>query len=326
VDTPSQWAEPLSDAWDEVAFPDVSDEQIAAIVGVHGLDVDLAAVEQLPVLGAINTALALGDGYVLRVPKAIAQGVADTYAESVAVPAARSAGVRTPALLVFDDSRTILNVPYTIYERVDGENLGPRDLDPTVNGEIYRQLGRQLAVLHYGVSVCPDPNGWLDTPGRMEDPLPLLAQLVSDGILGELNVRWLEHVFDRLRPSVQQAQTFCRFLHNDVQPTNVLIKESAFAALIDWGNAGWGDPGLEFTGIPARAIPSSLAGYREVAPIDGDEAAEARILWDHLCSALRYLRRSPTPGSRLWRRPPAARLIELLAASALIPAWRQLLG
>jgi hypothetical protein len=33
------------------------------------------------------------------------------------VPAARVAGVRTPALIVFDDSLDLLPVPYAIYER-----------------------------------------------------------------------------------------------------------------------------------------------------------------------------------------------------------------
>ena len=46
------------------------------------------------------------------------------------MPAARAAGVRTPALVAFDDSLQLLPVPYAIYERVRGETLGALDLGP----------------------------------------------------------------------------------------------------------------------------------------------------------------------------------------------------
>ena len=52
------------------------------------------------------------------------------YREAIAVPAARQAGVRTPALVVFDDTRDLVSVPYVIYERVHGETLAELDLEP----------------------------------------------------------------------------------------------------------------------------------------------------------------------------------------------------
>ena len=46
---------------------------------------------------------ALGERYVLCVPKDHPEAIADTYTGSVAAPVAHAAGVRTPALVVFDD-------------------------------------------------------------------------------------------------------------------------------------------------------------------------------------------------------------------------------
>jgi aminoglycoside phosphotransferase (APT) family kinase protein len=74
----------------------------------------------------------LGGGeYVLRVPRDAPPFIAALRKESVAVPAAKAAGVRTPTLRAFDDSLDLLPVPYAIYERVRGETLGLLDLEPT---------------------------------------------------------------------------------------------------------------------------------------------------------------------------------------------------
>src|SRR5689334_9720788 len=66
---------------------------------------------------------ALGHDYVLRVPRKHPHFIATARKEAIVVPAARAAGVRTPMIVVFDDSRELLPVPYTIYERIHGATL-----------------------------------------------------------------------------------------------------------------------------------------------------------------------------------------------------------
>src|SRR5919199_1380157 len=110
-----------------ITLPDhspVSAAALRAIAERHGLtDID-AAIDAEPVpltqTGMINTVYALGRDYVLRVPRNHPGHVAQLLRERAAVPAARAAGVRTPALIAFDDSGEILPVPYAIYERVAG--------------------------------------------------------------------------------------------------------------------------------------------------------------------------------------------------------------
>ena len=309
---------------DDPPFPELSRAQIAAIIARHGLSASPDAVEWLPAIGTVNPALALGGAYVLRVPKPY--GAAETRTESVAAPVAHAAGVRTPKLLVFDDSGDIVDVPFTVYERVRGRNFGLADLEVAASGHVYREIGRQLAILHQGVTVCPDPNGYLDRPARLE-PEALIAPLASAALLGGYTVRWLDRVFTRLRPVVAAAAPLRRFLHFDVLPTNVMVDDAGdFAALIDWNNAGWADPALDFRFLPSRAVEATLAGYRDVAPLDGDDTAEARVLWDHLCLALTTLRSPPRRENISWARPPFARLAELAAAAARYDAWRDLLA
>jgi hypothetical protein len=51
-----------------------------------------------------------------------------------------------------------------------------------------------------------------------------------------------------------------------------------------------------------------LDGHRDVAPIDGNNTAEARILWRHVQLALWPLRRPPQLG-RAWAERPVAMLL-----------------
>jgi aminoglycoside phosphotransferase (APT) family kinase protein len=112
---------------------------------------------------------------------------------------------------------------------------------------------------------------------------------------------------------VNGADQFRRFIHGDLQPANIMAARGDYTAVIDWGDAGWADPALELATLPMRAVPHALAGYREVAPLDGDDTAEARIWWDHVCAAVYNTRRRLAPDRVDWNRPPAARLVELLA-------------
>ena len=57
-------------------------------------------------------------------------------------------------------------------------------------------------------------------------------------------------------------------------------------ALIDWGDAGWGDPTFDFAQIPLLAIPYVLEGYREVAPGLLGGTLKERIIWDKLDYAM----------------------------------------
>src|SRR5215204_5626672 len=130
-------------------IPPISDETLEAISERHGL----RAEETFPSkdAGIFNAIYLVGGEYVLRVPRDAPPFVAVIRKESVAVPAARAAGVRTPALVAFDDSLELLPVPYAIYERVHGETLGLLDLGPEDTPGVWQDVGRDLAILHEGV-------------------------------------------------------------------------------------------------------------------------------------------------------------------------------
>lgn len=295
-----------AEPWLGVPFPSPSAEQLNSVLDKHGLG--RRSIEPLASTGVINTIFALGDDLVLRIPKAIDEGLADTYTESVAVPVAHAAGVKTPDLVVFDDDRDIFDVPYTVYERVHAETLTQASCTP----DACRELGRDLAVLHAGVTECPDPFDRLDDPGRWETP-EFAARLARKGFLSPANAAFVENLFTRVEPALVAARRSRRFVHNDVQDTNVMVRDGRYAALIDWGDAGWGDPAIDFRTMSMHGVPHALAGYREVQPLDEDDTAEARIIWDRLWSAAWNLAKRPHPERTDVAGSPGGRVFDLLS-------------
>lgn len=301
----------------------VSAEAARAIAERHGLGT--GAFARLPDTGIINAIYLLGEEFVLRVPRDGPGHVAQARREAIAAPAARAAGVRMPRLLVFDDAGDLLPVPYLIYERVRGETLGLLDLEPGATPGVWRELGRDLALLHTGVR-ADGPAGQLLRPGGSPaDPRALAEERAADGWFTGLEARWLIAWLDRLAPAAL-APVPPRFLHQDVQATNVMVGARAreYRAILDWGCAGWGDPAWDFFGMPLRAAPFMLEGHRAVAPLDGDEGAEARIVWRHLQLVLEVLPRGAAPDLS-WGERPLAWLLEALRFFLDAPGgrWRE---
>ena len=258
-------------------FPEVSDAQLVAICERHGFAP--GPFGRLPSTGVVNAIYTVGDDVVLRIPKDHPGTLADTFTESVALPVVMAAGVRTPALLAFDESCDIVDVPYGAYEWVHAPHGWPAAADG------WRDLGRDLATLHSGVTSCPDPLGRLDTPGRWCHAEQVVGALT---VVDDVDVRTaLEAALVRLEPAVQEwaaSGTPC-FLHDDVKDSNLLQRDGAYAAIIDWGDAGWGDAAIDFRNLPPARTADVVSGYREVRPVD--EAFEARVRWDQLGAVAR---------------------------------------
>ena len=274
-------------------FPDLAADILAAIAARHGLG--RRRFTRLASTGIVNTIYAVGDDLVLRVPARTEEGLSDTLTESVAVPVAVHAGVRTPALVVFDESYELLDVPYAIYERVHGVSLGQLAPSPAVMERVYRETGRDLARLHERAVDCPDPLARLDTP-QPSDARAVLEGLIAAGRVEAAHARSIARWLDRLEP-LQQAPESRKLLHDDAHPYNIMVRPETgeYLALIDWGDAGWGDPVLEFCSVPLEAMPAMLAGYREIAPLPADATAEARIVWQVAGYALERLAQPPDP-------------------------------
>jgi aminoglycoside phosphotransferase (APT) family kinase protein len=255
---------------------------IDALFAMHGIP---GPWVPLPATGIANRIYATQD-VVLRVATDHPDGVSDARTESVAAPVAYAAGILTPRLIAFDDSRTLVDRPFSLWERVHGKTLGLLTLGPRQLSDVWRQVGRQLFLLHDRVRVCADPNGYLDTPGRERDLHPLLNRLAGAGRLDAATVEEIAQLLSELAPHAAGSGDV-RFIHNDIHDRNVMCSLAGeLLALLDWGDAGWGDPTLDFASIPLPMIPYALEGYEREAPGALGPFPQAQFIWDKLQAAL----------------------------------------
>ncbi len=289
-------------------FPDINNEHLQAIAERHNLGTD--AFTLLPQIGIFNKVYQVGDDYILRIARDHPKSFVVARREAIAVPLARAVGVHTPNLLVMDDTCDIIPVPYTIYERVRGETLELLHLEPHETPNVWRAVGRDLARLHTTVEYQGAATQLDHT--ETSDLTSLPDELAEAGYFTGMEARWLTQWLARLAPAATAPITPC-FLHGDNQMSNIMVCVGSldYLAFIDWGNAGWGDPAFDFAGIPLRAVPYMLAGYRQIAPLTNDETAEARILWRHLELAFGNLSRGPEPDLS-WAERPLPFLLEIM--------------
>jgi aminoglycoside phosphotransferase (APT) family kinase protein len=199
---------------------EVDAEILRAVAARHGLD--RSDVERLPDTGIINAVYRFGRHAIVRIPRNHPDFVADARREVVAVPAARAVGVRTPALLAFDDRLDLLPVPYTVYERVPGASLESLPLDPADTAEVWREHGRTLACIHAGVTVTEEI-ARLGVRRAEHDPHRIVDDRAEQGWLSHLEARWLGRWLDRLAPAALEPMP-PRFLHGDTQAANVMVR------------------------------------------------------------------------------------------------------
>jgi aminoglycoside phosphotransferase (APT) family kinase protein len=309
---------PLSD-YERMSMPSVSNEMLQAIVARHRLNLD-GPIVPLESAGVVHALWCLGSKLLLRVPKNEAMCVADHRCEAAAIPLALDAGVRTPRLVVFDDSLELLAVPFSVVEYIEGENLtGLRPIDDRYQ-RAYEQLGEQLALLHRA-PVPPSGHPWLRTPG--DSPAEaFFDEVIGAGLLHVDGVAWLRQVCQRLdEATTEEGSPPPVLLHNDMKPDNVMIDAVGDIHLIDWGDCGYGDPADDFHALPMRALRPTLRGYRSTTM--ADPSLEARVIRVVIARSLSMLRRTPLAGPS-WYRPIAATLTDLLTFAIDEPStWNQ---
>ena len=270
--------------------PKPTPEQLDDIAQRHGFRGE--PIERLATSGVVTSVYAVGSAVVLRVPREHPEGVSDLLTEAVAAPVAHDAGVRTPRVVAFDNTCEILSVPYLIVERIHAASLSREPLAP--EAPVLRQLGRELARLHTRVRECSDPNGWLDEQDRID-----LDQVQQDLQTAPLSPRHRDLMttllfdLEGVKPSPEQA-----LLHGDVHLANLLGTAADLAAIIDWGDAGWGDPAFDLAYLPFATVPEVCEGYGEFLGAGIDCGFRLRALAAHLATAARHMGRPRTPHHR----------------------------
>ncbi|GAE87984.1 phosphotransferase family protein [Acetivibrio straminisolvens] len=215
------------------------------------------------------------ENYIIRIPTDHPDAISDAFTESVAAPLAKSNGIKTPELICFDDSYTILNKTYSIWERVYGFTLG--EMENYLNYyNTWRKIGFELGKIHVNIKHFEDPKGWLDNPDR-DYTKDMIIQGLND--TGSKSSYLLNLIQNKYKDEVFTYKK-C-FVHGDTNPFNFLCTEDdRLLSVIDWGDAGLADPAIDFYMIPIEVLDVVLDGYSEVAKANIDMNFIYRIIID----------------------------------------------
>lgn len=262
--------------------------------------------------GVANRTYTLGDNLFLRIPRG-PEYEADLLKELAVIPIARAAGVRTPAIVDFDDTRAFTDAPYMVLERIHATDLVD---SPAHDPSLWTELGEQVRLLHdtkvqHLAGVPTSEYG---------DPRPTVDRLATDGYIDTGTANWLLAWFERLAPQFDREAPNV-LLHGDLASQNVMVdSEGRYCALIDWGDAAWGPRGAEFAKLRLEQVARLLPSYGE------EEQLEAAVLWFHLSWGLSGLTGPPRAHERHWTAPPASRLLGVLRFFSGNPpaAWARL--
>lgn len=295
---------------------------VAAYYGVAEKDVVPA-----PTQGEVNLTVFLGSELVLRIPRT-ARAAESLTKEAEVIPLVQDAGVPTPELVSYDATLRVASVPHMVLQRVHDATLADQAPDPGGRRRVLGSLGEILVTLHQVRLSRVGPVSAIPAPFTFSPPA-LLRRLIEAGEIGSAQYDWLLERFALLHPE-GPSQTDPVLLHRDVIPSNVMVdREGRVTALLDWGCAEWGSPARDLVGLPIRALPDLLFGYRTALGIaDDDLALERDALWYHLYLALARLLKEPsTSEDRNWAAPRSATLLDILAftSSTATETWPALL-
>jgi hygromycin-B 7''-O-kinase len=264
--------------------------ELAAIARLHGLPL----LDHLPEpwIGATCRVFPWGD-VVIKIPFNRPDAIQSMLIDASMSPFARRLGVRTPELLVLDESLDVIDVPFSIYRLI--QPAEPMNPDARTRGDVWRVVGQQLAIVH---AVSPADQGdfglrqFRQSPAV--DPRPWVDELAAAGMLARTDARWLLSHLDDLATSALDEESIA-LCHGDVNASNVLVDPASgeFLVVIDWAGAGWLDPVWDFAAVSLDVVPCLLAGHRSIAPLPADQSAEARICWCQAQTRLLAARQSP---------------------------------
>lgn len=213
--------------------------------------------------------------FILRIPTDHTEANSDAFTESIAAPLAKLHGIRTPKLICFDNSYTLLNKTYSIWERIHGVTLG--EIDNYLHYyNTWKEIGFELGKLHINIKSCNDPKGWLDNPDRDYTKDMIIQSLLNNDSESVYLLKLIENKYTDNIFSYKKC-----FVHGDTNQFNFICKKSdQLLSIIDWGDSGWADPAIDFYMIPIDVLDDVLDGYNEIAGKNIDFDFIYRIILD----------------------------------------------
>ena len=226
-------------------------------------------LRRLPPVGTDNQLFRLGDDLLVRLPRIPGPAESVAFEHTWLPRIAPHLSLQIPAPIALGEPGEGYPFPWTVVPWIEGATPTPETYDPE---EWAQALGSFVRACR-GV---PALDGPVTTEGR-GGPLAAMDDWVRSWTAradpAEVRVDAVLAVWDDALVAPAHDGEPCWF-HGDLHEGNLLVRDGALAAVIDWGCAGRGDPAIELNAMWG-SLPPSVAGlYRETVGLD--EAAYRR--------------------------------------------------
>lgn len=244
------------------------------------------SIEQVVATGTVSALYRLGDDMVVRLPRRSAPDIDREHATltrlgphvPVAIPTPLAKGRPTDDYLF----------EWCVDRWLEGEH--PSFHDPADPDRLAHDLATVVRTLQRIDTADAPPVSRGTTLARWDPPTrKALAELRGVVDTSAAEVAW---EISLAAPGWSGAP---RWVHGDLIPFNLLVKDGRLAAVLDWGGSGLGDPACDLQPAWNLLTADARRVFRSELDADDDSWARGRgwALWTGLVGLSYYRERSP---------------------------------
>lgn len=230
---------------------------------------DLADLEIRDVPGGWgNQQFRLGDDLAVRMPRYGEAPLQLRTEQRWTAVLAERLPLPIPATVRVGEPSELFEHPWSVVRWVAGE---PGDAAPITRADSAEVLAEFLAALHEQPASADAPG---PTQRQVDGEEKLEFWLAQDLLEDELTAGAAREVWRKAiaAPKHEGAPVW---LHTDLHPANIVVRDGMLAGVIDFGDMGTGDPAIDLSAafllLPAGAVTRFFEAYERA-----DEAAVAR--------------------------------------------------